>query len=89
MVLNYEKKKQLKRWLGCWGKEKAVGLIASVAWDGRLRDQRLTERLRDHALSPPCDAVSMATTVSWVTPINVTMTSSPVVRATLQMVHKA
>ncbi len=46
------------------------------------------QRLRDHVLSPPCDAVSMATTVSWVTPVNITMTSSPVVRATLQMVHK-
>lgn len=64
--------------------EEHPGLI----WHGKLRwDQRLGERERKgereitpscrFPLSPPCDAVSMATTVSWVTPVNVTMASSP------------
>lgn len=40
-------------------------------------------------LAPPYDAVSIATTVSWVTPVNVTVALSAVAPATLQMVHKA
>lgn len=69
-----------------WHQKKTLSFLA---WENRTELSTRGFASPSRPLAPPDDAVSIATTVSWVTPVNVTVALIAVAAATLQMVHKA